>query len=151
ILGLVLYTSIEQRTEAMAEAKASALRLVRMAATGQRQHLEAGKQLLITLAQLAEVRQGNAKACEALFSNLLTVHRVYANFGLIAPDGQLIAGGIPGRRAYLGDRSYFQRAKETMKFAVGDYQKGRVTARPTLNLGYPVRDLSGNFSGVIYA
>src|SRR5262245_24195659 len=102
ILGLVLYTSIEERTQALSEAKASALRLVRMAASEQKQHIEAGRQLLITLAQLSEVRQSDAGACEALFTNLLTVHRIYANFGLIGPDGQLVASGIPGRRAYLG-------------------------------------------------
>ena len=151
ILGLVLYTSIEQRTEAMAEAKASALRLVRMAASEQKQHIEAGRQLLITLAQLSEVRQGEARACELLFSNLLTVHRIYANFGLIGPDGQLVASGIPGRRAYLGDRGYFQRARETLRFQIGDYQKGRISGKPTVNLAYPLRDSSGSFIGVVYA
>src|SRR6185503_11336400 len=85
VLGLVVYTSIEQRANAMAETKASALRLVRLAASGQKQHLEAARQLLITLAQLSEVRQTNGPACEALFATLLTVHRVYANFGLIGP------------------------------------------------------------------
>ncbi|PYX62603.1 MAG: hypothetical protein DMG78_32975, partial [Acidobacteria bacterium] len=57
VLGLVLYTAIEQREAAIAEARASALRIVRMATTGQKQHLEAARQLLTTLSQVSELRQ----------------------------------------------------------------------------------------------
>ena len=43
VVGLVIYTAIEQRASAIWEAKASALRMVRLAATGQKQHIEAGR------------------------------------------------------------------------------------------------------------
>ena len=119
ILGLVVYTAAQQRADAMEEARASALRMVRLAATGQKQHLEAARQLLITLAQLSEVRQTNVAACHALFKNLLNVHRVYANIGIIGADGRVVASGVPMRHVYLGDRGYFLRVKETMRFAVG--------------------------------
>jgi len=151
ILGLVVYTAAEQRASAMEEARASALRMVRLAATGQKQHIEAARQLLITLAQLSEVRQTNVAACHALFNNLLTLHRVYANIGIIGNDGHVIASGIPLRRAYLGDRGYFLRVKETMRFAVGDYEIGRASAKPTVNLAYPIREQNGALTGVIFA
>ena len=152
VLGLVFYTAMEQRETAIAEAKASALRIVRMAATGQKQHIEAARQLLATLAQLSEVRQNNAAACQALFTNLLTLHRVYSNLGLVGADGYLLATGSPvRRRVFLGDRSYFARAKETMKFSVGDYRVGRFSGRPAVDLAYPVRDEKGNFVGVVFA
>ncbi|HMC28187.1 MAG TPA: hypothetical protein VKM56_10400, partial [Verrucomicrobiae bacterium] len=98
VLGLVLYTAIEQREAAIAEARASAVRIVRMATTGQRQHIEAARQLLTTLAQLSELRETNVAAADALFRNLLNLHPVYANFGIISPDGYLIASGAPLRR-----------------------------------------------------
>ena len=104
VLGLVFYTGMEQREAAIAEARASALRIVRMATTGQKQHIEAARQLLTTLAQLGEIRQTNVSAAEGLFRNLLNLHPVYANFGIISPDGYLIASGGPiRRRVFLGD------------------------------------------------
>lgn len=151
ILGLVVYTAAQQRANAIFEAKASALRMVRLAASGQKQHVDAGRQLLATLAQLAEIRQTNVAACEALFTDLLKVHRVYANMGIISSDGVLIASGIPSQRVFLGDRGYFARVKETQKFAVGDYEIGRVTGKPTINLAYPIRGQNGQFSGVLFA
>ncbi len=151
VLGLVFYTGMEQRAAAITEAKASALRIVRLAATGQKQHIEAGRQLLTTLAQLSDVRQTNAAACHALFTNLLTLHHIYGNLGLIGVDGYLVASGSPTRRrVYVGDRSYFARAKETMKFSVGDYRVGRVSGKPAVDLAYPVRDDKGNFIGVVF-
>src|SRR5204862_3157562 len=143
------YTSMEQREAAISEARGSALRIVRMATTGQKQHIEAARQLLTTLAQLAEIRQTNVPAADALFRNLLNLHPVYANFGIISADGYLIASGGPmRRRAFLGDRASFLRVKETMKFAVGDYRMGRVSGRPTVDLAYPVRNEDGKFMGV---
>src|ERR1043166_3441151 len=151
VLGLVVYTAAQQRSAAIAEARASALRLVRMAAGGQKQHIEAARQLLSTLAQLSEIRQTNIAACDKLFASLLNVHRVYANIGMISPDGYLIASGVPMRRAFFGDRGFFQRSRSTMKLTVGDYRSGRVTHRPSVELGYPLRDAQGRFSGVIFA
>jgi signal transduction histidine kinase len=151
VIGLVVYTATEQRSAAIVEARASALRLVRLAASGQKQHIEAARQLLATLAQLSEVRQTNSVACEQLFTNLLTLHRVYANIGIIGPDGYLVASGVPMRRMFLGDRAFFIRARDTGKFTIGDYRVGRVTRRPTVELGYPIRREDGRFGGVIFA
>src|SRR4051812_15309128 len=151
VLVLVVYTAAQQRSAAIAEARAAALRLVRMAGSDQKQHIEAARQLLITLAQLSEIRQTNLAASDQLFASLLNVHRVYANIGIIGPDGYLIASGVPMRRAFFGDRSFFVRCRDTMKFTVGDYRAGRVTHRPSVELGYPLRDSGGRFAGVIFA
>src|SRR4051812_4904799 len=151
VLGLIVYTAAQERSAAITEARAASLRLVRLASSGQKQHIEAARQLLTTLAQLSEVRQTNAIACEQLFTNLLTLHRVYANIGIISPDGYMIASGVPMRRAFLGDRSFFQRTRDTLKFTIGDYRIGRETHRPTVDLGYPVRGEDGRFAGVIFA
>jgi len=151
IAGLVIYTAIEQRATAMAEARSSALRMVRLAAAGQKQHIESGRQLLATLAQLSEVREADLPACETLFTNLLNLHHVYANMGITDTNGNLIVSGIPGEGLSLGDSAYFARLRETLKFAVGDYEIGPITGKPTVNLAYPIRDPSGKFSGVLFA
>ncbi|MEY2408814.1 MAG: hypothetical protein QOF48_1484, partial [Verrucomicrobiota bacterium] len=82
-LGLVLYTGLDQREAARLDAEASARRIVKLAASSQKQHFEATRQLLTTLAQLPQVRPDRAEECQALFTNLLQLHQVYANLGAL--------------------------------------------------------------------
>lgn len=151
-LGLVLYTAIDQRRQATKEAIASAQRIVRIAAAAQKQYIETSRQLLLTLAQLGEVRPDRAGDAEALFRALLPVHASYANIGAIDAEGYLFASAVPAtNRVYLGDRSYFKKALETQKFALGDFQTGRVTGKATLNMAHPIpRGSSGQFHGVVF-
>jgi signal transduction histidine kinase len=151
-LGLVLYTAVDQRRVASREAIASAQRIVRLAAATQKQHVEAARQLLITLSQLREIRPDRAAEAEALFQNLLEVHAVYVNIGAIDADGYVFASGQPTtNRVYLGDRSYFQIARDTGKFAIGEYQVGRITGKSTLNMALPIRGRDRDrFHGVVF-
>lgn len=152
-LGLVLYTAFEQRKSAMREALQAAQRVVTFAASLQKQHVEASRQLLATLAELKETLPENAQEGERLFRELLQVHPIYANIGAIGPDGYLYASAVPPHTAplYLGDRSYFQAARDTQKFAVGEFQIGRITDKPTMNLAYPIRSRpEGTFRGVVF-
>jgi signal transduction histidine kinase len=151
-LGLVLYTAVDQRQTAEKEAIASAQRIVRLAAATQKQHVEAARQLLITLSQLREIRPERAAEADALFQSLLEVHATYANIGAIDADGYLFASGLPTtNRLYLGDRSYFQIAQDTRKLAIGEYQVGRITGKSTLSMALPIRGRdSGQFHGVVF-
>jgi signal transduction histidine kinase len=151
-LGLVLYTAFAQRRSAIREAAASAQRIVRLAAAAQRQYVEASRQLLATLAQLKEVRPDRADEAESLFRSLAQVHSIYVNIGGIDSQGYVFASALPlTNRLYLGDRSYFQIARDTQKFAIGEYQVGRLTAKPTLNMAHPIKDKeSGTPLGVVF-
>ena len=151
-LGLVLYTAIDQRRSAIKEATASAQRIVRLAAAAQKQYIETSRQLLTTLAQLREVRPDRTEEAEALFRTLLPVHAIYANIGAIDPDGYVFASALPiTNRVYLGDRSYFKIARDTQKFAIGEFQLGRIAGKPTLNMAHPIRGrFSGQFHGIVF-
>jgi signal transduction histidine kinase len=151
-LGLVLYTGFEQRAVARADAEASAMRVVKLAAASQKQHFEATRQLLATLAQLPQVRPDRAADCQALFTNLLQLHQIYANIGGLDVHGKVFASGapLPSPEVDLSDRTYFQLARDTGKFAVGEYQMGRITGRPSFNMAHPLR-VDGKFAGVVFA
>ena len=150
-LGLVLYTGFEQRAAARADAEASARRVVKLAAASQKQHFEATRQLLATLAQLPQVRPDRPADCQALFTNLLQLHPIYANLGGLDSEGKVFASAKPAPPRFdLSDRSYFTRARETGKFAVGEYQIGRITGRPTFNMAHPLQ-VDGKFVGVVFA
>ena len=151
-LGLVLYTGFEQRAAARAEAESSALRVVKLAAASQKQHFEATRQLLTTLAQLPQVRPDRAAECQALFTNLVHLHPIYANIGGLDAEGKVFASAKPPRTAQfdLSDQAYFKKARDTRKFAVGEYQTNGISGRPTLPMAYPLF-VDTNFAGVVFA
>src|SRR5712691_4441904 len=64
-LGLIIYTAIEQRQEAIEDAKEDALRTVRLAANNHEHLLEATRQLLVTLAQVKEIQSQDVEACQS--------------------------------------------------------------------------------------
>ncbi|GBE92014.1 PAS domain S-box protein [Nostoc cycadae] len=151
-LGLILHTASEQRRTAITEAREQTLRLARLAANNQQQIVESSRQLLMILAQIPVVRQGNSVECNQLLADILKQHSAYANFAVLDAQGNITCSGIP----YSGsvnakDRSYFQRALQTRKFAVGEYQIGRSTKKATLNFAYPILDKTGRVQTLVVA
>ena len=150
-LGSTLYLGVEQRQAATTAVQEEALRLARLTASNQRALLEGARQLLVTLSQLPQVQSG-ASDCQALLAQLLSQNPFYANLGVIDLDGTVSCSALPfGRPVSAADRSYFQRAVATRGFAVGNYQIGRITGKPTINFGYPIMDAAGSVEAVVFA
>lgn len=150
-VALMVYTNLEERRLKAADAHDDALRLARLISADHERLIEGARELLVTLARLPAVRGAERAACGALFADLLQQYPAYANFGVIAPDGNLICSALPSGAVFLGDRTYFQRAVATREFAVGDFQVGRVTRKATINFGYPVLDARGAVQGVAFS
>jgi signal transduction histidine kinase len=151
-LGLVIYTAVEQRRQGGEQAATNALALVRLAAISQDQHLEATRQLLLTLTQLKEVRTKDRDACQALFTNLLNLHKIYANLGAIDVNGDVLASGlVMTNPVNISERFYFRNAVSNRNFTIGEYQVGKITGKATINMGYPVLDEKGEVQSVVFA
>lgn len=150
-LFLVVYTAIQTRETAKEEAIKVGQRLVGLAAANQKQHIEATRQLLQTLAQLKEVRPTEAAACQALLTNLLAVHPVYVNIVAIAPDGRAFARAVPeieGDPVDYTTQGWFREARDQRKFVVSEYRVHPHSQRAIMDLAQPVRD---NESGQLVA
>jgi len=149
--GLVLYTVSEQRRLAATDVQAQMLRLARLAASQQQQLIEGTRQLLIAFAELPSIR-GRGAACSATLATLLPQFPLYANFGVIQPDGAVTCSAVPlASPLNLRDRSYFQRALTERRFAVGEYQIGRITHIASINFGYPILTETDGVEGVVFA
>lgn len=84
---------------------------------------------------------GPRERCGAVTS-FLQHHNGYLNAGYISGNGDLKCSALlvaPGI-TYLGDRHYFVKAIASGGPAIGNYQIGRVTRDPSLNIGYAVHD-----------
>jgi len=151
-LGLILYTAAEIRKSASVEAQTNALGLAQSVASSQDDLIEGARQLLISLAQLPQVRQRDSDACNTLFANLLKQFPLYVSLGAVDAKGNPFCSAIPIKTPFsAADRTYFQRAVQYRDFAVGDYTIGRVSGKASLNFGYPVLDDKGTVQAVVLA
>ena len=151
-VGVLLYTGLEQRRSALAEAHTATLRVARLAAAAQSDIFAEGRQLLATLAHLPAIQGLQTHACSPLLSRLLRESPRYVNLGAIDTDGFLRCSALPFRQPVsLKQREYFQRVLHTGRFAAGNFQIGAITGERTLNIGYPIRTLDDRIRGVVFA
>jgi signal transduction histidine kinase/DNA-binding response OmpR family regulator len=137
--GLACYLGIEHRQQAMAKAHADALRLARTAAATQARAIESEHQLLATIAELPDVRGGDAAACQARFADLLNQYPRYANLAVTTPDGHTACSALPfPPPAHPSHRAWYQRVLASRTFVVGDYQVSTITGKATINMALPV-------------
>ncbi len=172
-LGLVLHEDLQRRRLIERQALAEAARLADQASHDIEQAVHDARTLLDLLADMPEARRGEWGYCERVFRDVLRQQRLaagddtllqahetdgpgdparYANLGLIDPRGEVLASGLPrSGPVNLSDRLYFRRALATGAFAIGEYQVGRITRSPTLNVARPVAGPYGRPHAVLYA
>jgi PAS domain S-box-containing protein len=152
VLGMILYDAREHRRLATQHVYDDALRMTQLVASDQNTIIESAHQFLTVLSHLPEVKGGNWGACNTLFNQLLEQYPVYANLGVIDTNGILRCSGLPVSGPMdLSDRAYFKRTLTTQSFAIGEYQIGRVTGKPTINVGLPVRYTEGQVQSIVFA
>jgi diguanylate cyclase (GGDEF)-like protein len=151
-LWLIFYSANQQKRFAREQAEEGALRLARVAAAHHNRVVEDSRQILTALAQVPEVSQIKAPTCNQFFAHLLRQYPHYLNFGVIRPDGSIACSGLKiSSSTNLSDRLYFRRAIEKKDFAIGEYQVGRISGKPSVNFGYPITDDKKDVKGVIFA
>jgi signal transduction histidine kinase/CheY-like chemotaxis protein len=118
--------------------------------------VEGIKSLLVTIAQLDEVKRRDSVACARVLKDIRENNRYGAfasfNVGLADPEGRIIATGITGAGASfsIGDRKYFKEAVANRRFSVGEYAVSRATGMTVLHFALPVLGEDGRVMSVLY-
>jgi diguanylate cyclase (GGDEF)-like protein len=152
-LILTVYSAVERRESEERQTRAELTRLVKLAAMQQWQIIESARQMMVASSPILLTLLEDKPRCTRHFANLLAQNRnSYHAMGLFAENGELICNAMTWRdRVYSGDRLYFRLAKETGRFAVGEYQIGRVTGKAGINFGFPVKDAESKVQAVAFA
>src|SRR5882672_3164601 len=152
-LLFTVYSAVERRASTENQARAELRRLVKLAAMQQLQVVEGARQMMVASSQTLFTVLSDRRRCTEYFASLLAQNRdAYHSMGLFTPDGQLFCNAASWRdKVYSGDRLYFRLAKETGRFAVGEYQVGRVTGKAGINFGFPVKDADNRVRAVAFA
>ncbi|MBC8448849.1 MAG: HAMP domain-containing protein [Chloroflexi bacterium] len=149
-LGLMLYTGLEQRRLAAADAQEEALRLAQLAANDHERLIEQARQFLAALVQLPAVRDGDTVACSALFADLLKHYPAYTGLTAAEPDGDVFCSATPlAQPVNFADRAWFQRLLQTRDFVVSEYLMGRISGQAVLVLAYPALDTAGQLRAIV--
>jgi PAS domain S-box-containing protein len=139
----------QRQTEALRQRSQD---LVKLAARKEDEMIAGTRQLLRALAESSQVQSAQWGKCTRLLRTLFADYPRYANLGVIKTNGDVSASALPlTEPVNLADRSFFQRALATRDLSIGDYQVGRITGKPSINLGYPVFDPSGQIQAMVFA
>ncbi len=149
-IGLIVYSGIAERHEAIADGKAECLKFVNDVA-GQQQAIAAGaEQLATALSLLSPIRSLNPVTATPLLSELLRKNPQYANIIVCDKSGLVRASAIPTEgKVSLADRTFFQKAARTGMFSPGEYAMARIVKRPIITFGYPVKQTANKLIAVI--
>ena len=150
-LGIILYSGLERRQDAIRDASDQALTILRGLASEHEQAVASSRQLLMTLSKLEEVRNRNAADCDRLLRELLRENPIYTNLLISDDRGMLISSALATTRHSIADRKYFRDTVKTGGFSVGEYIIGAVSRRPVIHFAYPITGKDGKLSGIVAA
>jgi PAS domain S-box-containing protein len=142
-LVLALLTTAEQNQVLINSARQQALTLTQLTAANQTQLVSGTERLLIALAQIPQVKNGETEACNALFSQLREEFDSYTNFYTVDMAGDTICTGLNTPAGNVADREWFRRAQTVTGFSVSNYAIGAASGLPVITLSYPIYDSAG--------
>ena len=150
--GIIVTSGLSYRRDEIRKAENGAQLLVQSLAAQQEQIATSTKVMLSTLAQLPQVKNLDAPACNELFGELKKKHPSYSWLGAITAEGNIFASNAPfDPGTNLSDRRYVKNAIRTLDFFAGEYIVGRVSNVPSINFAYPVLGSDNNLIAVLIA
>jgi PAS domain S-box-containing protein len=151
-VALTLHIARQDRQRQTAALRQRSQDMVKLAARKEDEMIAGTRQLLRAVAESSQVQSARWGNCAKLLRTLFADYPRYANLGVIKTNGEVSASALPlTNTVNLGDRSFFQRALATHDLSIGDYEVGRISGKPSFDLGYPVFDPSGQVQAVVFA
>jgi signal transduction histidine kinase len=151
-LGVIIYSSLEQRHLAKDSAGKEILNKVLTIANFQKRVFEEAQNELAILAEFPPIRDQQTGPCSAVLANFLRKNPEYANLGVADGSGKIFCSALPMEKTIsVANRLYFQEALKNREFAVGSYQVGLISGKISIGMGFPVENLQGTVGGVIFA
>ncbi len=151
--GLIVYSAMEQRTIAVAEAQQKTRELATLATAEEKSLISETRQMLSILSNTPYVTVPELlPRCHESLSRIRQQNPLYANIGMVDAEGNLLCSALPFNPPInFSDRAWFRRAVASREFAVGDSLVGRLTRVAGLGMGYPVYRKDGHLLKVLYA
>ncbi len=152
LLILLIYAGFELRNRAADDVQQDAAQLVIRAVNEQQRLVNETRQLLSVLAKVPQIQNDDIAGCNSFLGKLLGEVGVYANLGVVRPDGDVVCSGVPFQQAINAKNfAFFKRALHNQDFSIGDYRIGRITKTAVLVFSYPVLGDQKQLKAVLFA
>ncbi|MDB5965510.1 MAG: multi-sensor signal transduction histidine kinase, partial [Polaromonas sp.] len=151
LFGLSVVRALLNAEAAISQATRNLEFSASLVASNQRRVADSARQTLTAISNIPGMAEGKKPDCQRYFKNLVQELSVYANLGIVGPDGVIrchSAGGAPG---FAGDRPYFQAAVARRGFVSDGYIIGRVSGKPIITFAQPVLGPDGRVVAVAFA
>lgn len=150
--ALLGYSALELRERAGEEALQDAAQLTRTVAHEQDRVFRDAHEFSEILSRVPVIADpAQRRLCDQFLAAAHKTMPRYGNFGVATPDGNIFCSAVKLKAPVnITDRSYFQRALESKRFAVGEYLIGRITGKPSITVGYPLLDHQQKPVGVVF-
>ncbi len=149
---LLVVQATDARGRALTEALAKTGQLSGLASRAESDVIEETRAVLATLVLAADTNDPASAACDRFAAGILAGEPHLLNVGVTDSDGLILCSALPtSEPVSAADRSWYQRARATGGLAVGDYQVGRITGQPSINVALPVPSESGGWAGAAFA
>jgi len=147
---IIISSGFQQRRAAIHDAQKETQKLAETIVSEQKNLIASTRQLFIALSQLPEVTTRKHFEVHAVLAEILKLSPHYSNIFITDPSGLVWASAVPLHEAVsVADRRYFMNAVASGRLSSGEYHISRTSKKPTLNLGYPLKDNAGKLTGVI--
>jgi signal transduction histidine kinase/HAMP domain-containing protein len=138
LCAILLYSSYEQKKQAINYAKQNAIRITRNLALQQKFIEENTFQVLSIISEIPEITQGETGKISTLLSSLIKKNPSYASLLLTNNKGDMIASATSNTKLNVSDRKYFKDVMKTKAFSVGEYAVGRLSNKRVIHYAYPI-------------
>lgn len=151
-MGAIIYSGYRDQHVAYARARQQAETLAQTVAASFRRANRETALLVATLAQVPAVRSGTTAECDSFIRRILKRNASLGNIGVIDRRGDLVCSAVHFKgTVYLGDRSYYKKARALHQNVVGTFQIGRVVHVPLIVFAAPLAAGTRADREVVYA
>lgn len=149
---LLGYTTLELKDRAGKEALQDAAQLTRTVAYEQDRVFRDAREFSEILSRMPAIADpAQRRRCGQFLAETHKTMPRYGNFGVATPDGNIYCSAVQlSAPVNITDRTYFRRALESKRFAIGEYLIGRITGKPSITVGYPLFDNRQKPLGVVF-
>ena len=108
-------------------------------------------QLLRIMAGADNMRSLDPADCTGLVERLLASSQHIANIGAALPDGEVFCSAQPMKGSVnVADRQWFRETLASQGITAGQYVIGRISGKPAVIFGQPLRHPDGRLRAVLY-
>ena len=110
------------------------------------------RQLLASMAMANDMAGLDPGACNALAQRLSRSVDDISNLGAVTADGKVFCSLLPEARPVdVSDRVWFRDVRTAPGLTPGQFVIGKISGKPGITFGYPLRDDAGNFVAAVFA